>query len=150
MTRAQWESLDELALAKESLEHHLSDPVSRPQIRTPAVDIFTEDGDVVVRVETPGVHPKDLDITVADDIFTIKGPCANAGQMDKARDYKFREIQRGTILRRLRLPCVVNAEQAKAGCAMGMLEIRLPKSHKRKLISVKVRVNESFPVAVPH
>src|SRR5919197_237019 len=41
---------------------------------TPAVDVFSREGNLVVRGEVPGVDPeKDVDIHVADGVLTIRG-----------------------------------------------------------------------------
>src|SRR5438128_424954 len=41
---------------------------------SPAIDVFTRDGDLVVRAELPGIDPeKDVDITVDKGVLTIRG-----------------------------------------------------------------------------
>lgn len=149
MKSLQWEPLDELALVRESLDEHLSGIIRRPRggasfHRMPAVEMFSDDAEVVVRAEIPGCSNKDIDIWVDGTVLTIKANIAGE-EIHKNRQYQFCEIRRGTVLRRLRLPCAVNGDQATAVCGMGVLEIRLPKARQVKSVPAKVRVAGVLP-----
>src|SRR5207244_7342167 len=39
----------------------------------PAVDIYEQDNNIVIKAELPGVDPKDVDIRLENNILTIKG-----------------------------------------------------------------------------
>ena len=39
----------------------------------PAVESYSKDGNLHVRVALPGVDPKDVEVTVADDYLTVRG-----------------------------------------------------------------------------
>src|SRR5437899_4645559 len=39
----------------------------------PAIESFTKEGDLVVRMDLPGVDPKEVDISVTGDVLTVRG-----------------------------------------------------------------------------
>ena len=47
---------------------------------TPPMDAYVRDGNYVLRVDLPGVEPKDLDINVEGRLLTIKGRTATRGE----------------------------------------------------------------------
>ena len=40
---------------------------------TPAIDVTTQNGNLVIRAELPGVKPEDVDISLQDNVLTISG-----------------------------------------------------------------------------
>src|SRR4029453_508729 len=39
----------------------------------PAVDIYEQDGNIVLKAELPGVDPKDVDVRVENNLLTLRG-----------------------------------------------------------------------------
>ena len=103
--------------------------------KVPAVDIVDNENEVVVRAEVPGIEKKDLDVSVAERILTIKG---SSRQEEKKEDdnYFRHEIRSGAFVRSVELPSDVDASKAKAKFDAGMVELHLPKveSTKRRRI----------------
>jgi HSP20 family protein len=112
-------------------------PNSAPWI--PSVDLREEDGRFVLRADVPGVALKDIDVSAENGVLTIRGerpPRENA-----SRD-GFEHIERaaGTFLRRFTLPDSVRAEEIKARCADGVLEIQIPKQPRVEARRIPVMV----------
>ena len=93
---------------------------------TPAVDVFSRQGNLVVRAELPGVDPeKDVDIQVADGVLTIRGQ-RRAEQRDEGTNYFRMETTYGAFERSIPLPDGVNPDDIKATHKQGILEVVVP------------------------
>lgn len=94
--------------------------------RLPRVDVIDREEAVLVRAEIPGMHKEDLDVTIANDLLTIRGETREEKE-EKGEIYRS-EIRHGSFTRSVRLPDEVKAEGAKAHFENGLLEITLPKT----------------------
>lgn len=121
--RSEWPSWGELTAPFEA--------------RMPKVDVIDRDEEVMVRAEIPGVDKNDLDVTVADNVVTIKAESKQEKKEEKG-DYYRCEISRGAFARTIALPHNVDASGAKAKFKDGVLELTLPKTEKTKRRSIKV------------
>ncbi|MEZ0238109.1 MAG: Hsp20/alpha crystallin family protein [Methylophilaceae bacterium] len=106
-------------------------------LRMPNVDVIDRDDEIAVRAEVPGIDKKDLDISLSDNILTIKGQTQTEKKEEKG-DYHRHEISSSSFARSVTLPAAVDASKANAALKDGVLEITLPKleSCKRRNISV--------------
>jgi len=105
--------------------------------RSPRVDVIDRDEEVFVRAELPGVKKDDLDVSLAENVLTIKAASGQEAEEEKG-DYHRREISRGEFTRSIRLPVNVDAKNVKANFADGVLELNLPKSVPSERHSIKV------------
>jgi HSP20 family protein len=105
----------------------------------PAIESFTKNGDLVVRMDLPGVDPKEVDISVTGDVLTVKGERRHKEEK-KEGEYAHEEISYGSFERSLRLPAKVDADKIKASYDKGVLEISMPvpKELAPKKVSVQV------------
>jgi HSP20 family protein len=92
---------------------------------SPAVEGRIEDGTYVIQVALPGVDPKDVQVSLMDDVLTVKGE-RKADHDTTGKDYFVREVAYGTFQRSFNLPAGVDASQVKAKHVNGMLEVRVP------------------------
>lgn len=92
---------------------------------SPAVESFVRNGDLVVRADLPGVDPKDVDISVLDNVLTIKGE-RRATKEAKEEEYIRQEISYGSFERQMTLPAGVEADKIKAKYENGVLEVSMP------------------------
>jgi HSP20 family protein len=102
-------------------------------------DIWEENNNVFVKVPIPGIHPKDLDISITGDTLTIRGE-AKQEEEDKKRNYHQRQISYGEITYSYTLPTIVDSNKAEASSDKGMLTIKLPKSEESKPKQIKVNI----------
>jgi HSP20 family protein len=92
----------------------------------PAVDVLTREGDLVVRVEVPGMDPeKDIDISFQDRVLTIRGERRREQKTDKENYYRF-ESSYGGFQRSVPVPDGVDPDQIKASYEHGVLEVVVP------------------------
>ncbi len=105
--------------------------------KMPCVDIVDRESEIVVNAELPGVEKKDLEISVSNNVVTIKGKTSHEEKEEKG-DYYRCEISRGSYMRSVSLPAEVDESKAKANFNDGLLEITLPKLKKTKRHAIKV------------
>ena len=147
MSIRRWDPFDELTSLRESMERLFDDLFTTrrsgralaPAQWEPAVELFETEGDVVFRAEMPGIDPQQVDVTVTEDTLTVKGE-ARTEQEQKGRNYYRRELRYGSFERAVGLPASVQADQAKATCRQGILEVRIPKAERGRAKSIKVEV----------
>ena len=108
-------------------------------MRMPAVDVYEEQDDVVIKAEIPGLSKEDISVQVTDSTLTIKGEKKREEEV-KEDDYYRCERSFGSFTRAVNLPCEVKADQAKASFKNGVLEGRMPKTEeaKKKATTVKI------------
>ncbi len=109
----------------------------------PAIDVFEKGGNFVARIELPGMMEEDIDVSVAEDILTIKGERkAESGLKDE--DYYRSEIAYGTFSRSISLPAGVDTRNIEAVYADGILRITLPRvpESKPQKVSIKIKSDE--------
>jgi HSP20 family protein len=91
-----------------------------------AVDIDETDRELIVTAELPGVNDKDVEVSLAGDVLTIKGE-KKAAREQKNGDSYYAERRFGSFSRALRLPFEVRDENVDAKFKDGVLTIHLPK-----------------------
>lgn len=84
-------------------------------------------------VETPlaGVDPKDVEVTVADGVLTIKGKTEHSTEVDE-QNYYHKEVRYGAFMRKVQLPTAVLGEKAQTSSEHGLLRISIPKVEDHK------------------
>jgi HSP20 family protein len=98
------------------------------------VDLVETDKEIVLTAELPGLDEKDLDVTLAGDVLTIRGEKKAESEQKKGGAH-YIERQFGAFSRSLRLPFVANDEKIAAKYDKGVLTIRVPKPREgRQLI----------------
>ena len=96
----------------------------RPSWR-PAAEGRIEDGTYVIQLALPGMDPKDVEVSLMDNVLTVKGE-RKADHDTAGKDYFIREVAYGAFQRNFALPEAVDAAQVEAKYAKGMLEVRVP------------------------
>jgi HSP20 family protein len=93
----------------------------------PNIDVTQNDQLVRITAELPGVKPEDVDVSVDDDILTIRAE--KKSQSDEGKDaHHISERSYGTFQRSLRLPKMVDPEQVRAHFVHGVLTVTLPRT----------------------
>ncbi len=101
----------------------------------PRVETYVKDDTLHVRADLPGIDPKAVEISVEDDVLTIRG--------ERKADHEsasYREITYGRFERRIRVPDGTAVEKITAKYTNGVLEVAVP---LQKPVSRKVTVNVS-------
>lgn len=104
----------------------------------PAVDVFERKGDLVVKAELPGVEPKDLNVTVTDNVLRIEGERSEETETEEKGYYRHERFH-GTFERSVPLPTEVNSDKVEATYKKGILEIVMPKNETAKTHTIQVK-----------
>ena len=102
-----------------------------------AVDAYQTNDSVVVKAPIAGVKPKDLEISITDEVVSIRGHREKEMATDEA-DYFCQECYWGSFSRSYVLPVPVDADKAKADLNDGILTITIPKQEKAKTRILKI------------
>ena len=105
---------------------------------SPAVDVKEEAGRYVIHADVPGINPEDIDISLEDDVLTIRGERKLDSEENKD-GYKRIERVRGTFFRRFNLPDTADQNSVTAQCKDGVLEVVINK--QEKVLPRKISIN---------
>lgn len=144
-TLTRWDPFSELASMRGMFDRLFDSPFPRLAQRageeieatTLGMDVYETGNEFVVKASIPGVDPKDVEITVEDDVLTIKGESKHEEEV-KEDQYVRRELRYGSFHRVLRLPPTVEAEKADARFENGILKLTLPKRPEARARSLKI------------
>ncbi|MFA6429210.1 MAG: Hsp20/alpha crystallin family protein [Patescibacteria group bacterium] len=89
------------------------------------VDIYRDKDMLVIRSPMAGVKPDDVDISIHNDMLTIRGKRESFDEINED-DWFYQECYWGGFSRSLILPADVHGDQAQASLKNGVLEIRVP------------------------
>jgi HSP20 family protein len=127
----------------------------------PSIDVVETDDGIEVAAELPGLERKDVEISVEDDVLTIRGEQRiemrddgsdqnqstsqkqgqTQGQQKSPRNYVVSERSYGVFLRGLQLPPGVDQSKIKASMSNGVLKISIPTP--KKVEPKKIEVQEA-------
>lgn len=102
----------------------------------PPVDIFEVEDSLAVIVDLPGVDKERVDISVDNNILTIKGTVEPHEQGEPL----YREFQLRNFFRQFELSDQIDQEKIHAEMKNGVLTLRLPKAEKAKPKRVNINV----------
>jgi len=90
----------------------------------PAVDVLSEDGDLLIKAELPGLKQEDVDITLQDNVLTISGE-RKAEREEERGGYYVRERRYGSFRRSMTVPGGTDESKISARFENGVLEVRV-------------------------
>ena len=105
----------------------------------PAVDIFENEGNLVLKAELPGIDPKDVDVRVENNVLTLHGERKFETEV-KREQYHRVERAYGTFSRSFTLPNVVDTDKIKAEFTDGVLRVTLPQREEAKPKQISIAV----------
>ena len=97
----------------------------------PSVDVSETDEEVRVTADLPGMEEKDIQVSLDNDLLTIKGE-KKQEQEEKKRNYYMVERSYGEFQRVIPMPASVDKDKVKAAFKKGVLTVTLPKTPELK------------------
>jgi HSP20 family protein len=141
----RWDPVREMMTLREAMDRLFDDAFTRPVSMSgcsvvPAIDLYQNDDDVVMKAALPGLKAEDVQISVAADVLTLRGEFKKETELKKTT-YHIREHHFGSFERTVMLPTDVQADKAKADFENGVLTVTLPKAEtvKPRTISIKAK-----------
>lgn len=106
-----------------------------------AVDVYQTEDDVVLKAPIAGVKPEDLEISITDEVVSLKGQRKQTEEINREHFF-VQECYWGAFSRSYVLPVAVNSEKATAGLKNGILTITIPKLEKTKTKTIEIKTEE--------
>jgi HSP20 family protein len=138
---------DPFADLRTTMDRLFDEGFSRPWRLLPAqeqqewafpIEVAESENEVELKAALPGIRPDKVEISVTNDVLTIRAEHKEEAE-DKKKDYYRRELRYGTYHRSMALPVAVDTEKAEARFENGVLHLRLPKAEAMKPKQIKVR-----------
>ena len=143
---SRWEPFREPQSFRSFIDRYFDEPFfaspqlwsQRNQSNGLPLDVIEEDGNYVVKASVPGVNPEDVEITLSENVLTIKGELKQENERNET-NYHLRERRSGTFMRQIALPMPVNSDAVEATYENGVLTLQLPKSEAAKPKKIEVK-----------
>jgi HSP20 family protein len=103
-----------------------------------SMDVAETDKDIELTVELPGIEPKDVDISISDNVLTIKGE-KKVEKEEKDKNYRRVERSYGSFMRSIELPAGVAPDAIKAAVNNGVLKVTVPKPAAAEAKKIEVK-----------
>jgi len=97
---------------------------------------------VVVEAELPGVDEKDISVTLANGVLTIKGEKKHEKE-EKSESYYLAERSFGSFERAIRLPDTVDDAKVEAKFDQGVLKVTAAKKPEAVKAERKIEVKKA-------
>src|SRR5918997_1067546 len=137
MVLRRWEPFRELRQMQENMDRlwrnfgHGEGEAGNVESWAIPLDVVQEGDNIVVKASVPGVSPEDIDVSIENDVLTIKGQTKEEREHQEG-NYLMRERRAGSFYRALRLPDTVDSDNAQPHYKNGVLSITFPKMESKK------------------
>jgi HSP20 family protein len=104
----------------------------------PSMDISETKDSLVAKIEAPGMEEKDIQVSLQENLLTIKG---EKKQEKEEKDERYHRVERtyGSFTRSVRLPVAVDASKVTASFKNGLLTVTLPKTPAAKGTMIPIK-----------
>ena len=143
----RWDPFRELNVLQDRMNRLFQDyaPRGEQDLTTgnfvPPVDIYEDEHSVTLKVEVPGLDPKDVDVQVENNTLTIKGE-RKFEKEEKEENFHRIERRYGSFVRSFTLPTTVDTDNIKADYENGVLKVQLAKRAEAKPKQIKVNAGQ--------
>lgn len=107
----------------------------------PAVDIKEDKKQFIILVDLPGVDTNDINISMENNILTIKGSRPESKKEEQNNYYRTERI-RGNFHRQFTLPQTADESKIEAKVQKGVLEIIIPKKETAQPRLIEIQSDE--------
>jgi HSP20 family protein len=104
----------------------------------PALDVSETKDAIVVKAEVPGMDPKEIQLSLQNDVLTLKGEKKQEKE-EKDEHYYRAERSYGAFVRTVRLPGTVDGSKVTAAFKNGLLTVTLPKAPMAKGTTIPIK-----------
>lgn len=145
MAIVRWEPFREIDELQRQMNRLFDELIPLTERRTnfsflPAAELEETPEALLLKIELPGMDPKDLDIQVTAEAVSVSGERKSETQTE-SDGMKRTEFRYGKFQRVIPLPVRIQNTEAKAEYKNGILHLTLPKAEEEKNRVVKVSVS---------
>jgi HSP20 family protein len=131
---------DELDRLFEGSFSDLSRTSQLPGVWNPAVDLYEDKDNFIVKAELPGLKREDIEVSLHDGALSISGERKSEEKVENT-DVRRTERFVGRFQRTITLPSSVKGDQVNAQYKDGVLTVMLPKAEEAKPRQIQVSAN---------
>jgi len=146
MVIRRWDPFIELRRMQENMDHlwrgfSLPNSGGSSEMEGWAIplDVVKEGDSIVVHASLPGVNPSELDVTIENDVLTIRGQTASDTERQEG-NFLMRERHTGSFHRSLRLPDTLDVDKAQSSYDQGVLTIAFPRVEAKQTRRLSINV----------
>lgn len=148
----RWDPFHELSALRSAMDHMMTEVPWHDRFWNEgssnsyglALDVSESENEYTVKASVPGVNPDDLDISLNDNMLTIKGEIKDESEKEEKGQYHLRERRYGSFMRSVSLPATIDSQQASADFENGVLTLHLPKSQETRPRRISVGNNKTI------
>jgi HSP20 family protein len=115
---------------------------SRSAMMVPELDVRENTNAITIEAELPGVEEKDVTVTLANGVLTIKGEKKQEKE-EKSENYHLTERSFGSFQRSLRLPDTVDDTKVEAHFDKGVLKVTAGKKPEAVKAERRIEIKKS-------
>jgi HSP20 family protein len=112
------------------------------RLAVPELDVRESADAITVEAELPGVDEKDVTVTIANGILTIKGEKKQEKE-EKSESYHLTERSFGSFERSIRLPDTIDDAKVETKFAKGVLKVTAAKKPEAVKAERKIDIKKS-------
>ncbi len=107
---------------------------------SPQFDVCETDDKIKVTAELPGMDEKDVDVTLENNVLTVKGE-KKAEKEERKHNYYVSERSYGQFRRVVPLPMGIDEDKIKAKFKKGVLTVTLPKTEQAQKSGKSIEIS---------
>lgn len=107
----------------------------------PSLDVHDDGKQLTIEADLPGVDEKDVTVTLANGLLTIKGE-KKSEREEKDKSYYVAERSYGSFERSLRLPDTIDEGKLEARFDKGVLRVTAPKKPEAIKAEKKIEIKK--------
>ena len=144
---SRWDPFQDVLTLREAMNQLLEESFVSPSVQqrgqsfVPPMDVSETGDGYVVEASVPGLKPEDLEITIENNVLTIKGEMRQEHE-NRERNYHRIERRYGSFQRTITLPTTVKSDAIQASLDNGILRLEVPKAEEVKPRKISVRVGD--------
>lgn len=106
----------------------------------PAVDLYEDKDNIIIKAELPGLKREDIAVSLHDGALSISGERKSEEKVENAEARRTERFV-GRFQRTITLPSSVKGDQVNAQYKDGVLTVTLPKAEEAKPRQIQVSAN---------
>jgi HSP20 family protein len=114
----------------------------RDGITVPQLDVRENTKSIVIEAELPGVEEKDVSVSLANGVLTIKGEKKHEKE-EKGENYYLSERSFGSFERSIRLPDTIDDAKVEAKFDKGVLKVTAAKKPEAVKAERKIEIKKA-------
>ena len=142
----RWDPFREMAQLRATMDRLLNETRNLPVASDETIwmlplDVSETEDAFLVKASIPGVNPDDIDISLTDNVLTIKAEIKAEKEIEEAQ-YHLRERRFGVFSRSITLPTAVDADNVEAIYENGVLNLTISKAEEVKPRKIEVHTQK--------